>query len=101
MSDEIKAFVMVLAAIARKQQGKPAPMATCPNCREPLIGTLRFRGKEFVCVGCGRLWGFVDPIPTESTPELEARYRELKAKWDKEPTGAALAASEPPGGEGT
>ena len=94
MSDRTKAFAMVLDAIARKQQGKPAPMATCPRCREPLIFTFRFQGKEFICMGCGRLWGFVEPIPAESTPELEARYRELKAKWDKEPRGTA------PGGGG-
>jgi len=81
MSGKIKAIALALDAVARKQQGKPAPMATCPHCREPLIGTFQFRGKEFICMGCRRLWGFVEPIPAEATPELEARYLELKAKW--------------------
>jgi len=84
MSQIVKAFAMALDAIDRKKQGKPAPMAICPHCREPLIGTFRFPGKEFICMGCDRLWGFVEPIPAEATPELEARYQELKAKWHAE-----------------
>jgi hypothetical protein len=46
--------------------------------------TFKFPGKEFVCVECRRTWGFVEPTPVEKTPELEARYQELKAKWGHE-----------------
>lgn len=84
MSDQLKAFGMVLDSIKRKEEGKPPPMATCPSCKEPLIMTFRFPGKEFICVCCRKLWGFVDPIPAEVTPELNARRDELVAQWENE-----------------
>ena len=84
MSEKVKAIALALDSISRMKEGRPAPMATCPSCGEPLIMTLKFPGKEFVCVGCRRTWGFLDPTPVESTPELDARYQELKAKWDNE-----------------
>ena len=83
MSEKVKALGLVLDAMKRRKGGKPAPMATCPSCGEPLISTLRFHGYEFICVVCKRLWGFVEPTPVESTPELTARYQELKARWDE------------------
>lgn len=86
MSEKVKALGMVLDGMARKKAGRKPPMATCPAhyCGEPLVSTLRFRGYEFICVVCKRHWGFVDPTPAESTPELKARYEELKAQWDAE-----------------
>jgi len=84
MSEKVKALGMALDLMKRKREGKPAPMATCPSCGEPLISTLRFRGYEFICVVCRRHWGFVEPTPAEATPELDARYQELKAQWDAE-----------------
>lgn len=87
MSEKVKAFELAFDAMERKRTGKPAPMATCPACGEPLIMTLRFPGKEFICVECRRLWGFVEPTPKEETPEIRARYEELKAKWDEEVKG--------------
>jgi len=84
MSEQLKAFQMVIGAIKRKDEGKPPPRATCPACSEPLIMTFRFPGKEFVCVECRKLWGFVEPVPAEETPELKKRYDELKTKWDLE-----------------
>ena len=80
--EKIKALGMALGSNASEKWGGSPPVATCPHCSEPLIGTLRFRGYEFVCVCCERKWGFVEPVPKESTPELMARYAELKAKWD-------------------
>ncbi len=84
MSEKAKALGMTLDAMARKREGKKAPVATCPMCGEPLVMTFKFPGKEFVCVECGRLWGFVDPVPKEETPELLTRIAELKAKWNAE-----------------
>jgi hypothetical protein len=84
VSDVVKALGKVFDVMERKKSGKPAPMATCPKCGEPLIVTLRVPGKEFVCVECKGLWEFLEPNPVEATPELEARYQELKAKWDAE-----------------
>lgn len=85
--EKIKALGMALGSNDPDKWGGKAPMATCPTCGEPLIGTFRFPGKEFVCMGCRRLWGFVEPTPQVSTPELEARYAELKAQFDAEIAG--------------
>ena len=84
MSEKLKAFEMVLDRAKRKSEGKASPIATCPKCKEPLIMTLKFRGKEFICVECRSLWGFVEPIPAEETPELMTRLKELRAKWEAE-----------------
>lgn len=84
MSEKVKAFELALDAMDRKRAGKEAPVATCPACGEPLVGTLKFRGKEFICVECRRLWGFVEPTPKDATPELLERLAELKAKWKAE-----------------
>ena len=67
----------------QKINGKP-PMATCPADGEPLVSTLEFRGVEFVCVPCGRTYGFLSPAPAESTPEIEARLAVLQAQYDVE-----------------
>ena len=80
--EKVKALGMALGSNDSEKWGGKPPMATCPHCSEPLIATFRFRGYEFVCVCCERKWGFVDPVPVVSTPELEARYAELKARWD-------------------
>ena len=84
MSDKIKALGMVIESIKRREEGKPAPMATCPSCKEPLVMTFKFPGKEFICVKCRKLWGFLDPTPAEATPELIARHDELEVRWRKE-----------------
>lgn len=82
MSDMVKGFGMAMDAIDRRRTGRPAPMATCPECGEPLIATFRFPGKEFVCMGCKKLWEFLDPVPEEVTPELTERYGEMKKRWE-------------------
>lgn len=84
MSEKVKALELAFDAVARKQEGKRPPVATCPACGEPLVLTLKFPEKEFICVECRGLWGFVDPVPIEETPELLARLAELKAKWKAE-----------------
>ena len=84
MSEKVKAMELALDAVTRKREGKEPPIATCPSCSEPLIGTFKFPGKEFICVACRRLWGFVEPTPAESTPELLARLKELKTQWQVE-----------------
>ena len=81
MSEIVKALEMALDSIARNRGGRRPPVATCPSCGEPLVMTLKFRGKEFICVECGRTWGFVEPTPKEETPELLDRLAELNAKW--------------------
>ena len=84
MSEKVRALEMAFDAMARKREGKEPPIATCPSCSEPLIGTFKFPGKEFICVVCRRLWGFVEPTPAETTPELLARLEELRKQWKAE-----------------
>lgn len=60
------------------------PMATCPADGEPLVFTFEFRGYEFVCVPCGRKYGFLSPKPVEVTAEREARLAELQTQYDTE-----------------
>lgn len=81
MSEQVKAMGMAFDAIERKRTGKPAPMACCTRCGEPLIGTFRFAGFEFVCICCGRLHDFLQPAPKEATPELDTRQAELQLLW--------------------
>ena len=58
------------------------PMACCPKDGEPLISTFRYPGAEFVCMICGSLLGFLAPTPKVETPELTARYEELRTAFD-------------------
>jgi hypothetical protein len=69
------------------------PMAVCPVDREPLIATLAFPKKEFICICCGRLYEFMfqnGPAAADPTPELDARYAELKAEWDEHVGGKLI-----------
>lgn len=63
---------------------RPTPMACCPKDGEPLVLTLEFKGAEFICMGCKQLYGFLAPIGKPNTPELQARYAELKAQYAAE-----------------
>lgn len=60
----------------------PPPMATCPTDGEPLIMTFEHAGAEFLCMECGRWFGFLAPTPAVETPELTARYEALRARFD-------------------
>lgn len=62
-------------------RSKPAPMATCPRDDEPLIASFEQRGAEFVCIVCGTWYGFLSPKPADPTPELNARYSELRGLY--------------------
>lgn len=61
---------------------KKRPTAGCPKDDEPLIPTFERSGAEFYCLECGTYYGFLSPKPLEDTPELDARYKELKARFD-------------------
>lgn len=75
--------VTALAASAALVVRRDPPMATCPADGSPLIGTFERRGAEFLCMECGTYLGFLAPEPATVTPELEARYAELKAAFDR------------------
>lgn len=54
----------------------------CRRCREPLVGTLAIRKKEWVCVVCGEFTPFFAGHPSvDATPEIDARFAELEAQW--------------------
>ena len=55
--------------------------ACCPDCGEPLVSTLEFRKKEFICVPEQRLWEFLEPVGKPETPELVARHDELREQY--------------------
>lgn len=57
-------------------------MATCPVDDEPLVMTFEVKFKEFICMVCGTYYEFLSPKPATETPELNARYAELKALFD-------------------
>lgn len=57
-------------------------MAVCRVDGEPLVSTMAFIYKEFVCVVCGRTYGWLDPEAVDPTPELEKRGKELRGRWE-------------------
>ncbi len=72
-----------------------APYAVCPADREPLISTFEVAYKEFLCMVCGRRYEFLQPHAAEPTPELDARYEDLHARFvvGERPTLAAAVQS--------
>lgn len=60
----------------------PPPTACCPVDGEPLMSTFEYVKYEFCCLVCGRLYGFLSPQGKPTTPELDARHDELRARWD-------------------
>jgi hypothetical protein len=67
--------------LMRARDGKPAQMACCPRDGEPLIMTMERRGAEFHCMVCGAWLGFLAPTGKDGTPELDARYTELRERF--------------------
>lgn len=68
------------------------PYATCPADDEPLIGTFKYRGVEFVCMVCGAGYGLLSPKPAEPTEALKARLAELEARFEAgDEPGSVLA----------
>lgn len=59
-------------------------MACCPKDGEPLICTLEFNGAEFICMVCGKLYGWLAPVGKPVTSELHSRYLELQAQYNIE-----------------
>jgi len=64
-------------------------ISVCPYCQnEPLVGTFAFRGKEYICLGCGMTFTFFGPPSHEATKELASKRRDRDEEWDD--NGAAL-----------
>lgn len=75
--------MVVSASMLSRPDNEPKPYATCPHDDEPLICTLEHAGAEFLCMVCGRWYGWLAPTPQQPTPELDARYEELRARFDR------------------
>lgn len=60
---------------------RPETLATCGYCGAPLIATFHWRGKEWVCIECGRLYEFFGTASKRTTDKLWARYEALLAEW--------------------
>jgi hypothetical protein len=60
-------------------------LATCPKCKEPVVMTMMFPYKEFLCVCCGWSGGFFDPIPApeDEVEEKTKRYEHLESQFMK------------------
>lgn len=91
--------INIATALDMADKSKPARMACCPNCQEPMVSTMKYRGAEFVCQMCGLLCGWLDPIPKANTPELEARQKELQALFDSGKEPGAIEGAEVPQGD--
>ena len=65
---------------------KEPPVACCPRCpgTEPLVLTVERAGLEFTCLVCGGWFGFLDPKPADSTPELDALAEQRKAEYGEQ-----------------
>jgi hypothetical protein len=61
----------------------------CPSCGDPLVCTFVWPGKEFVCMGCGALWEWLQPIGAAETPDLLAKCDERLAEWKEISDGLA------------
>lgn len=59
------------------------PYACCPACALPLVSTLEFYKKEWICMNCPRLLEWLEPLGIEATPEVKAKYAEHEAKYDR------------------
>jgi hypothetical protein len=77
----------VVAADPEPAKPEP-PVATCPNDGDPLVMTFVFSGFEFICLECGRLYGFLEPTPAPATPQLLDRMEQRKAEF--RPLAAAI-----------
>ena len=60
------------------------PTAVCVVDGEPLVSTLLFEQAEFVCVACGRTYGFLSPSSAPTTRELQKRTLEHAARFRSE-----------------
>jgi hypothetical protein len=59
-----------------------SPTAGCPRgCDTPLVMTMAFRGKEFYCLDCGRLYEFLEPRRLDTTPEVDAAQKAAGAEF--------------------
>jgi hypothetical protein len=58
-------------------------VAACPECKEPVVSTLIFPYKEFLCVCCGWTGGYLDPVatPDKLADAAMKRHDEYREKF--------------------
>lgn len=74
-----------LTALSIIKQPKTAMCRLCEN--EPLVWTRHWRHKEFICLGCGHLYEWLEPKPAESTPEILALSEARDKEWEENAKG--------------
>lgn len=80
MSELANAFKLALGV---RKYDKP-PIALCPDCEAPLIGTVVLPGAEFYCLDCGHGCSFVSPIEGDpDDKELNEKLAAYEAEWDE------------------
>lgn len=58
-------------------------IAMCRSCEnEPLVCTFAFYKKEFICMGCGRTYEWLQPASADETPELLALAEKREQEWN-------------------
>jgi hypothetical protein len=69
-----------ISGAAPAESDRPERLSVCA-CGAPLIPTFHWRGKEFVCIECGRLYEFFGPQVVKTTDARWVRYEALLAEW--------------------
>lgn len=75
-------------------------VAMCRRCEdEPLVSTFSFYKKEFICLGCGGLYEWLQPRGADETTKLLAKAEARKQEWlslsdGHLPSGMRLSACE-------
>lgn len=70
-------------------------LSVCPTCTEPVIFTFEFPRVEYVCVECGWMGGVMMQSRAPATPERQARYAELNAKYREQAAARGYVVTEP------
>lgn len=59
-------------------------VAMCRDCKdEPLVCTFAFYKKEFICLGCGTLYEWLEPKGAPDTKELTAKAKAREEEWEE------------------
>lgn len=62
----------------------PKKYAGCPLCGHPLVQTFEFKFKEWICMGCAKVWEYLSAKTIEGTPEVVALYDQARAQYARE-----------------
>lgn len=58
--------------------------AVCPVCGHPLVFTQEFAGKDWICMGCLKVWKLHTPDAVPWTEDLQRMYDNHRDVYDIE-----------------